>query len=217
MSPPFCRQTAEALRYCIRLLFPSGSQIKHFLTMLKDIQDSSPRKSSACNFFPSLSLWREFILRHFTNDTCKCRVIHIHNLRFQFNSSAMKFAFYAGQSGKGDGESIQIFTLSKRKCTQTETEICWTLIFQQVKQLGDRHMWLVLEISVAGRHLDGFHTKASSGIFLPLSSSLKCSHMYEVWPPVWGSTDIWRNRGHWELNRSKRNQSMDSWFPSFQQ
>lgn len=44
MSPPFCRQTAEALRYCIRLRFPSGSQIKHFLTMLKDIQDSSRRK-----------------------------------------------------------------------------------------------------------------------------------------------------------------------------
>lgn len=43
----------------------------------------------------------------------------------------MKFAFYGGQSGKGDDESIQIFTLVKRKCTQTETEICWTLIFQQ--------------------------------------------------------------------------------------
>lgn len=113
----------------------------------------------------------------------------------------MKFAFYGGQSGKGDGESIQIFTLPKRKCTQTETEICWTLIFQQVNRLGDH---LVIEISVAGRHLDGFHTKASSGIFLPLSSSLNCSHMYEVWPPVRGSTDIWRNRGHWELNGISR-------------
>lgn len=28
-----------------------------------------------------------------------------------------------------------------------------------------------------------------------------------IWPPVWGSTDIWRNLGHW-------NQLMDFGFPS---
>lgn len=108
--------------------------------------------------------------------------------------------FIGGQSGKGDGESIQIFTLVKRKCTQTETEICWTLIFQQIKLLGDRRMRLVFKISI----LDAFqanHTMTSSGFFLLLPLSLNCSHMYEVWPPCEGP-HIWRNRGHWELNHS---------------
>lgn len=131
MSPPFCRQTAEAPRYRIRLLFPSGRQIKHFLTMLKDIQDSSRRKSSACNF--SHSLRREFILRHFTNDTCKCWAIHIHNLRLHFNSFAIKLAFYGSKVQRETAKIVKYLHL-KPKCTQTE--ICWTLMIQQIKRIG---------------------------------------------------------------------------------
>lgn len=179
MSPPFCRQTAEAPRYCIRLLFPSGRQIKHFLTLLKDIQDSSRRKSSACNF--SRSLRRKFILRHFTNDTCKCRAIHIHNLRLHFNSSAMKLASYGGKVERETAKVVKYLHL-KPKCTQTETEICWTLMIQQIKRLGTV-ICVTVPQDLLRRMAPGWlPCKSCNGILRylltpSLSSSPNCSHM----------------------------------------